>query len=215
MLKPWARKMRLRLARGFTRIEMRTGDVTVVSIAGLAVACGLLFDPPMSVAQAREFAVRAHGEQKYGQHPYSVHLDAVAAIAAPFGELAQVIAYLHDVVEDTEVSLDEVRATFGELVGECVGLLTDAPGANRKERKSKTYARLAGVAGPAELALVVKAADRLANVRACVRDGDAGLWRMYRSEQAAFRGAAFRAGQCDALWDELERLLAPVTLPTL
>lgn len=182
---------------------------------GLAGAPGLVFDPSMSVAEARVFAVRAHGDQKYGQQPYSVHLDAVASIAAPFGELAQVVAYLHDVVEDTGTSIDDVRAKFGQLVGECVGLLTDAPGANRKERKSKTYARLAGVAGPAELALVVKAADRLANVRACVRDGNAGLWQMYRSEQADFRGAAFRAGQCDALWDELERLLAPVTLPAL
>jgi (p)ppGpp synthase/HD superfamily hydrolase len=167
----------------------------------------------MSVAEAREFAVRAHGEQRYGDQPYSVHLDAVAELAAPFGEQAQVVAYLHDAVEDTAVSLDEVRAKFGELVSECVGLLSDAPGANRKERKAKTYARLAQVQGRAQLALIVKAADRLANVRACVREGNAGLWRMYQSEHEVFRAAAYRAGQCDEIWLELDQLLAPPSLP--
>jgi (p)ppGpp synthase/HD superfamily hydrolase len=167
----------------------------------------------MSVAEAREFAVNAHAGQRYGQHPYSVHLDAVAGIAAPFGDTAQIVAYLHDTVEDTTVTLEQIRERFGAAVADCVSLLTDAPGANRKERKAKTYARLAEVTGAAELALLVKVADRLANVRASARDGNAGLLGMYRGEQAAFRAAAYRAGQCDALWDELERLLAPASLP--
>jgi (p)ppGpp synthase/HD superfamily hydrolase len=167
----------------------------------------------MSVAKAREFAVRAHGDQRYGERPYSVHLDAVAELAAPFGETAQVVGYLHDTVEDTAVTLDEVRERFGAAVAACVSLLTDAAGANRKERKAKTYARLAEVHGEAELALIVKAADRLANVRASVRDGNQGLLAMYRGEQAAFRAAAYRAGQCDALWNELEQLLDGSKVP--
>lgn len=167
----------------------------------------------MGVAEAREFAVRAHGHQRYGEQPYAVHLDAVAEIAAPFGETAQVVAYLHDAVEDTAATIDDVRARFGAAVAECVSLLTDAPGANRKERKAKTYARLADVRGEAELALIVKAADRLANVRACVRTGNQGLLAMYRGEQVTFRTAAYRAGQCDELWQELEQLLAGSKLP--
>jgi guanosine-3',5'-bis(diphosphate) 3'-pyrophosphohydrolase len=169
----------------------------------------------MNVAEARVFAVTAHAEQRYGDQPYSVHLDAAARIAAPYGELARVVAYLHDVVEDTQVSLDDVRARFGELVAECVALLTDAPGANRKERKAKTYARLALVAGPSELALIVKAADRLANVRACVAEQNFELWEMYRGEHAAFRAAAYRVGQCEPIWAELDALLAPRTLPSV
>lgn len=166
----------------------------------------------MLVDDARAFAVQAHGAQLYGAHPYSVHLDAVAELVGPFGETAQVVAYLHDAVEDTQLSLEDVRTKFGELVAECVGLLTDAPGANRKERKAKTYARLASVSGQAELALVVKAADRLANVRACVREGNVGLWRVYHGEHEAFRAAAYRAGQCDGIWRELDQLLAPASL---
>jgi len=49
--------------------------------------------------KARTFAIQHHDKQKYGEHPYAVHLDAVAAIAKPFGAVAVTIAYLHDVVE--------------------------------------------------------------------------------------------------------------------
>jgi (p)ppGpp synthase/HD superfamily hydrolase len=64
--------------------------------------------------KARTWAISQHGNQKYGEHPYSVHLDAVANIAKPFGELAEVVAYLHDVVEDTDVTIEQVSAEFGE-----------------------------------------------------------------------------------------------------
>ena len=54
--------------------------------------------------QARAFALAAHGDQMYGARPYSFHLDAVVRLLSPYGIEAQVIGYLHDVVEDTEVS---------------------------------------------------------------------------------------------------------------
>ena len=58
--------------------------------------------------KAREFACKYHGEKRYGEHPYVVHLDAVAEIVQQYGEPAVVIAYLHDVVEDTEVTIDDL-----------------------------------------------------------------------------------------------------------
>ena len=116
-------------------------------------------------------------------------------------------------VEDTAATVADVRSRFGDLVASCVALLTDAPGANRKERKARTYAALAEVKGDEELALLVKAADRLANVRACVADGQRALWYTYHGEHPTFRAAAFRAGQCDALWIELDTLLSPSSAP--
>lgn len=156
---------------------------------------------------ARSFAVTAHGSQMYGSRPYAFHLDAVVALLSPYGSEAQVVGYLHDVVEDTEITEHDVRARFGDLVAECVGFLTDSPGASRAERKARTYARLATIAGANELALVVKAADRLANVRCCVSDQRQGLWEVYRQEHASFRQAAYRAGLCEPLWEELDALL--------
>jgi guanosine-3',5'-bis(diphosphate) 3'-pyrophosphohydrolase len=158
--------------------------------------------------QARAFAVAAHGEQRYGAHPYAHHLDAVAAIARPYGEAAVVAAYLHDTVEDTRATLAEVESQFGAHMAACVALLTDAPGTDRKERKAKTYAKLAQVGGSLEIALVVKVADRLANVRACVHDSNERLLQVYRGEHEVFRRAAYRPALCEPLWHELDALLA-------
>lgn len=157
---------------------------------------------------ARTFALNAPGSQKYGTQPYVVHLDAVAAIAATYGEAAQTVAYLHDVVEDTPVSLEEVRIHFGELVEGCVALLTDEAGATRKERKAKTYAKLTSVSGPLQLALIVKVADRLANVQACIADDKQDLLAVYHAEHVIFRPAAYRPGLCDEIWQQLDQLLA-------
>ena len=162
----------------------------------------------MTVSEARAFAVAAHAAQRYGEQPYAVHLDAVAALVVPYGEVAQLIAYLHDVVEDTEVGLELVAERFGQAVADGVALLTDEPGADRRERKGKTYAKLAAVSGPGELALLVKAADRLANVRACVAGGRADLLRTYRDEHPLFRVSAHRPGLCDAIWSELDALVS-------
>lgn len=159
------------------------------------------------IREAREFALAAHGGQKYGIHPYSVHLDAVAELAVPYGEIAQVVAYLHDVVEDTSVRLHEIEERFGQRVADCVRILTDEPGENRRERKRKTYAKMAAVPAGLELALIVKAADRLANVQACVADRNDEKLTFYQDEHPAFRKAAYREGLCPPLWNEMDRIL--------
>lgn len=157
---------------------------------------------------ARAFALAAHGDQMYGDRPYSAHLDAVAALLAPFGESAQVVGYLHDVAEDTPVTLGEIRAAFGDLAAECVALVTDPPDSTRRERKLASHAKLAAVPAdsPLALALVVKAADRLANLRASAPGGAGSKFDMYRREHAEFRAAAYRPGLCDGLWAEIDAL---------
>lgn len=160
-----------------------------------------------AVARARAFAIEAHGAQRYGDHPYALHLDAVAGLLEPWGHEAQVVGYLHDVVEDTAVTLDRVRQEFGDHMAACVALVTDEPGENRKERKARTNAKLSKVEGDLRLALVVKPADRLANLRASVQDRESKL-EMYRREHPAFREAAFRPGLCDELWAEMDEILS-------
>ena len=146
-------------------------------------------------------------KQKYGTRPYAFHLDAVADLAAAYGEDARAIAYLHDVVEDTAVSVPDIEAIFGSRIAECVSLLTDKSGADREKRKASSYAVLATLEGSGRIALVVKAADRLANVRACLQDGKFDLWERYKREHRQFRQAVYRPGLCEPLWAELERLL--------
>lgn len=170
---------------------------------------------PEDLNRARDFAVKAHGTQQYGGHPYLYHLEQVVHLLKPFGTAAQIVGFLHDVVEDTETPLDAIAKEFGDLAADCVKLLTDSPEGTREEKKALSHARLARVPVEHEtkLALIVKAADRLANLRHCaegVKQGDPVAVKkldMYRKEYSAFRTAVYRIGLCEDLWEEMEDIL--------
>jgi len=160
------------------------------------------------IERAIEFATKAHGGQTYGTNePYTAHLATVAGIVAG-DEVAEIVAWLHDAVEDTPATLRGIETHFGLFVAECVALLTDEPGINRKERKTKSHAKLARVQLQHYTALRVKAADRVANVEACVAKGNTSMLSMYRREQEAFKVAAYRSGLCDDLWKRIEYAIA-------
>ena len=170
------------------------------------------------VEKAREFAVEAHGDQKYGDgRPYVVHLDEVEAVAREFGygddEEVRVAAILHDVLEDTPATEKDLRAagfTMEEVA--LVEFCTDRPGKNRRERKAATYRAwktLFGQATPTWLARAsaVKLADRIGNLRSCHRNGLAGLLSMYRKEKDTFKAALHGPDMLPAMWAEYDRLL--------
>lgn len=167
----------------------------------------LIHKLPREVRLARVFAIAAHGQQLYGDVPYVRHLDDVVAILSDYGPLAMVVGYLHDVVEDTDKTIDDIAQEFGDEVARYVEIVTDPSGKNRKERKEALCRRLHELDAVAHLALIVKAADRLANLRKAV-EGDAdGLLKMYRREHPAFRAAAHRSKLCDSIWDEMDEIL--------
>lgn len=163
---------------------------------------------------ARAFAVQAHGDQRYGSKPYVAHLDDVAALVEEIAEIHEreillAVAYLHDVLEDTDATQEQIDELFGPVVAQAVAEITDPPGETRSERKKILHWRLEELnaktpAGHA--ALIVKAADRLANVRACIVEGKEDLIKMYVSEHLEFRKGAHRRGMCDAWWAELDAL---------
>lgn len=118
--------------------------------------------------QARTFAASAHGaidhRRKYTGEPYIEHPIAVAALVASVpGHTPEMLAaaYLHDVVEDTLVTREQLRAAFGPVVAELVEELTsDHPEGNRAARKARERTRLAA-ASPA--AQTIKLADVIDN----------------------------------------------------
>jgi (p)ppGpp synthase/HD superfamily hydrolase len=60
---------------------------------------------PLAEAFARDFAIRAHGDQKYGSEPYVAHLDAVVAVLNEFGYSGDEYVcsgYLHDKQENEQ-----------------------------------------------------------------------------------------------------------------
>ncbi len=85
-----------------------------------------------TLPQAYAFAARAHTGQfrkGAGQVPYINHPCAVAALVDKAGssEAAIMAAVLHDVVEDTSVTLAEIESAFGAEVAGLVDALTDTP----------------------------------------------------------------------------------------
>lgn len=158
---------------------------------------------------AKNFARARHEGQRYGEFPYHVHLDDVEKLAQPFGINAMVVAQLHDILEDTTTSFDELVTDFGELVALAVSYLTDPVGGDRKSKKKQLYQRfttLDPVEEAARLALIVKACDRLANVKAS-RLFHPPKYALYQSEHPEFRKAAYRVGLCEMVWWELDMLI--------
>lgn len=84
----------------------------------------------ISLMGARELAYEAHGDQvdKLGR-PYTEHLDAVAAGVAPFGIGLEMAGYLHDVVEDTPLSLGHLNLSgIPQGVLEIIRMVSKEPG---------------------------------------------------------------------------------------
>ena len=161
----------------------------------------------LNVEMARAFAMQAHGDQKYEQYPYIYHLDQVAYYAKEFGETAVVIAYLHDILEDTNFLEASIQHHFGLEVLRCVQLLTDPEGESRLSRKSALNSKLSQADESLYLGLIVKAADRVANVRFCIKTNNYYMWKKYQHEYSAFRAAAYRANLCERLWMILDVLM--------
>ncbi|WP_064608639.1 HD domain-containing protein [Photobacterium sp. J15] len=159
--------------------------------------------------KARTLARAKHKTQKYGDRPYYVHLDAVTRLASPFGTNAMIAAQLHDVLEDTETSLEELAADFGYVIADAVCYMTDGKLKDRRARKEQVNTRLASLdlsEESARIALIVKACDRLANVRASLHSPEK-YFSMYQQEHPAFKQAVYRKGLCEAIWWELDNLL--------
>ncbi|HRW75186.1 MAG: bifunctional (p)ppGpp synthetase/guanosine-3',5'-bis(diphosphate) 3'-pyrophosphohydrolase [Lewinellaceae bacterium] len=123
-----------------------------------------------NIRNAYELAVEAHAKQrrKSGE-PYILHPIAVARICAEeigLGPTAVVAALLHDVVEDTDVSLEDIYSKFGDRVAMIVDGLTkldrsydsDSPQAENFRKVLSTLVKDVRV-------VLIKMADRLHNMR--------------------------------------------------
>ena len=121
------------------------------------------------VERAREYAINAHKRidhrRKYTQHPYSVHLGAVARLVSSVSDDPEMIAaaWLHDVVEDTSATLYDIELEFGKSVAALVEDLTDVSkpsDGNRTTRKAIDREHLAHASPKAK---TVKLADLIDN----------------------------------------------------
>lgn len=128
--------------------------------------------PPATVevlARAYRFAAQWHADQRRpAGEPYVEHLLQALEVLLEGGQSSPdllVAALLHDVVEDTDCTLDEVRERFGDAVADHVAWLTKPetpPGGDPAVARAEYLRRLADAPLPV---LAVKLADRYSNVQ--------------------------------------------------
>jgi myo-inositol-1(or 4)-monophosphatase len=138
------------------------------------------------------FAVRAHaGTERRGKgFPYIVHpMEAVEIVATMTSDQElMAAAALHDTVEDTDVTMDQIRAEFGDRIASLVASESDTfeQGVSEEDswhaRKQTAIDRLASASHDAK---IVALGDKLSNMRAIARDysvkGDA-LWSLFHTK---------------------------------
>ena len=173
------------------------------------------------------FAVRAHaGTERRGKgFPYIIHpLEAVEIVATMTSDQELLAAAaLHDTVEDTNTTVEQIRAEFGDRIASLVAADSDTPiqGISREESwRIRKQAAIDRIASASHDAKIVALGDKLSNMRAIARDyamqGD-NLWNLFRLKERKdhewhYRGlaASLRELQDTFAYKEFEQLINQV-----
>ncbi|HZL69887.1 MAG TPA: HD domain-containing protein [Candidatus Limnocylindrales bacterium] len=169
-------------------------------------------DLPRLVLLAQGFAMCAHRNQrrKYEDLPYVVHCERVARTVAEYTDDANVIAaaFMHEVLEDTDVTAEEMRRVFGDAITDLVLEVTDVSrpsDGKRQVRKDKDREHLAkSSAGGA----TIKLADLIDNC-VSIAEHDKGFAVVYLREADALL-IVLKHGD-ERLWERTRNTLADAT----
>ena len=145
------------------------------------------------ISKAIEFAVKAHDgmRRKNGESPYILHPLEAAVIVGTMTSDQEIIAsaVLHDVVEDTDIPIEEIEKNFGTRIRQLVACETEdkradlPPAQTWRIRKEESRAVLKNTDDIG--VLMVWLGDKLANMRAIYREwkeqGDA-MWQKFNQK---------------------------------
>lgn len=126
----------------------------------------------MTLDKAVNFALERHGDQEYGKGsgiPYVYHLSMVDTNFTKrngytFNDTARMAVWLHDVVEDTETTLEEIETLFGSRIAHAVDCLT--------KREGESYDAYLVRVNSDDLACEVKFCDSSANMMQSISEGN-------------------------------------------
>lgn len=175
-----------------------------------------------TIKRAYEIASAAHaGQTRISGEPYITHSQAVAKILADFGLGAEAIAagLLHDVPEDTNVTLEQIKKEFGEKIAELVDGVTkmnEVEGfdrinnpfntQNRKDvQRAESLRKMFLAMGDDVRVVMIKLADRLHNMRTLNSMPEHKRKRISKETLEIFAPLANRLGIFQIKW-ELEDL---------
>jgi len=166
------------------------------------------------IEKAKRNATRAHKGQtrKYGdKHPYIIHPEAVSTLVRTSSDVIPEMvaaAWLHDVVEDTDWTIEEVRTEFGQVIGDLVDELTNPskqyPNFSRGKRKQIDRDHTANISDAAK---TIKTADRLHNLKGILENAPKDFAEMYLYETVELFQLLTGANPClmKMLWEEILR----------
>lgn len=135
--------------------------------------------------KARKFAENAHRGQfrKTGNLPYIVHPDRVAEMLEKAGANDELVCagYLHDVVEDTPVGIDEIEKEFGAKVADLVRAHTEDKTKSWKERKRQTIDTLKSAELDLKMLIVADRLDNLLSLERSLEKTGPSVWGMFNA----------------------------------
>jgi len=163
------------------------------------------------LAKAFRFAAEAHeGQQRRSGEAFIRHPWGAAKILADLRQDEQTIAaaLLHDVVEDTDTEIDEVRSEFGDEIAqlvEGVTKLTRIHFQSREQAEAENYRKMIAAMVGDERVILIKLADRLHNMRTIEYLGKQKQLQKARETLEVYAPLAHRLGIHKLKW-ELEDL---------
>src|SRR4030042_6384945 len=127
------------------------------------------------VKGAKKFAIEAHAgifRPNRAREPYSVHLEETAELIEEVGGLEIEIAagWLHDVVEDTVVTIEEIKVKFGDKVADIVSGLTDPKWPEDISTLTRKKSQATRVKSESKSIKLCKLADQTSNIRSVAVD---------------------------------------------
>ncbi|MCX8051892.1 MAG: bifunctional (p)ppGpp synthetase/guanosine-3',5'-bis(diphosphate) 3'-pyrophosphohydrolase [Chlorobi bacterium] len=171
------------------------------------------------IRKAFQFCVQAHkNDLRESGEPYYTHPLEVARIIVneiPLDDVSVCAALLHDVVEDTTYSLEDIRAEFGSTVAEIVDGATKISGIFRSTeiRQAENYRKLLLALVKDVRVILIKFADRLHNMRTLGALPPERQQRLARETLDIYAPFAHRFGLANIKW-ELEDLAFKYLYPT-
>ncbi len=124
-----------------------------------------------NVKKAYELAAKVHeGQKRLSGEPYIMHPLSVALILARLGmdDASIIAAMLHDTVEDTDLTNDEIKKEFGDTVAELVDGVTKigrVPLQTKEEQQAENIRKMLIAMSRDIRVIIIKLADRLHNMR--------------------------------------------------
>ena len=171
------------------------------------------------IRKAFDLALEAHRpmRRKSGE-PYIYHPIAVAKIAAEeigLGTTSIVCALLHDVVEDTDITLEEIEAQFGSKVANIIDGLTKISGVfDTSSPQAENFRKMLLTMANDVRVILIKLCDRLHNMRTLEHMSDKGQLKIASETTFIYAPLAHRLGLY-AIKTELEDLSLKYTQPIL